>query len=503
MKKGLFAVALVVMMLAVTAIPAFADDPGVGNSDFVVQNVDTTTATVSVDYYDQTGTNDVPGTPITIAGNGSQVFSSGTLPVGDGWIGSVVVNADKQVAAVTNLSWTSNYGSANDKFTGGSYSGTYNPGTDLYLPYATIQPVASIPGKPNRFSIITVQNAGTGDAHIHMNYYNQVGGALTATVDDTIQAGRSKSYNLSQTSNPKVPALGASWQGSVYVKSDDQPIAGVVTSHWGNAVSQQWGSAYEGVSTGSTTIYAPSVFRFDGTSTPSIGTWVRSSNILVMNAGTQAATIKVELYEVGNSTPKMTINDTIAPKAMGEYNTRFGSTTNAAYPASAFATALGNSYNGGSAVITCSNGQPLVASFHTFWWRATENAASTYVGIPDGATDIYVPYAPRKMSGANWTEWSKIALQNLGDSTANVTITFNNLNGTQALQLTDTIAGKSSDAYNTRFGSDGGHVAAAAFGPLGSSFQGSVHIHSSQPLVAVVNVIGIPIFGNTYNAYVP
>jgi len=502
MKKAFAVLMVVVLALGATTLPALADDPGTGNSDFVIQNVASTATEVRVDYYDQTGASDVSGTPITLNGNGSQVFAASTLPVGDGWIGSVVVSADQQVSAVTNLTWQSSYGTADDKITGGSYAGTYEPGTELYFPYATVKPAGSIPGKLNRFSIITVQNAGTGDAHINVYYYSQTDGSQTGPIADTIAAGRSKSYNMSLSSDPKVPNLGGNWQGSVKVVSSDEPIAGVVTTHWAGKTFQQWASAYQGASGGATTLYSPSVFRVDRSSDPAVGSWVRSSNVMVQNLGGSTANVTVEFFETGSTSAAMTINDTIAPNTMGEYNTRFGSPTNASYPASAFETALGSLFNG-SVKITCTNGQNLASVVHTFWNRPSENAASTYQSVAGpGATEVYVPYAPRKMSGSAWVQWSKIAIQNLGASTANITLTYYKPDGTNAMTpIMDSITGNSGDAYNTRFGSDGGAIPGSTFAGLGNNFIGGVKITSSQPLAAVVNVIAKPNWSSTYNAY--
>lgn len=501
MKKAILALLAAVLMLGTLALPVFADDPGTGNSEFIIQNTESATATVTVDYYDQAGTTDVPGSPITINAYGSRVFTAATLPVGDGWIGSVVVSADKRVSAVTKLFWQSSVGSIDERITGGTYSGTYAPGTELYFPYATVQPQGNIPGKLIRFSIVTVQNAGTADAHIQMYYYNQTNGSVTGPIADTIQAGRSKSYNLSLQADPKVPDLGNAWQGSVYVSSD-QPIAGVVTSHWSQDTFSQWASAYEGASSGATTLYGPSVFRIDLTSDPTVGMWVRHSNIMVQNLGTSPANVTLRFYATGSTTPSMTINDTIQPKTMGEYNTRFGSPSNpGAYPASAFE-ALGSSFNG-TVVIQCTNGQPLASVVHTFWDLPYESSASTYQPVPSGATEIFVPYAPRKMSGSDWVEWAKIAIQNLSGSSANITLTFYNLDGSVALTVTDTMAGNSGDAYNTRTGSDSGSKPASAFAPLGGNFTGGMKITSTQPIVAVVNLINNPRWSGTYNAYVP
>jgi hypothetical protein len=502
MKKGFFALVVVALMLCATVVPVLADNPGTGNSDFVIQNIDASEALVSVDYYDQTGANDAAETPITIAGHGSMVFKANTLPVGDGWIGSAVVASDKQIAAVTNITWDTGFGNADDSRTGESYSGTYTPGQDLYFPYATVKPVGSMAGKLMRFSQITIQNAGGADAHVQIYYYKSTDGSQTGPIADTIAMGRSKTYNLS-TPGGKVPNLGGDWQGAVYVHSDDQPIAGVVDTHWSQFSYQQWASIYEGAAAGGTTLYAPSVFRVDRTSDPAVGTWVRSTNLMVQNTGSSDANVKIQFFESGSATPKWEINDTIGPKRMGEYHTRFGSPTNpGSYPAGAFGTNLGNAFFG-SAVITCSNGQPLAAVVHTFWHQAVDNAASSFTAIPAGATDLYIPYAPRVVTGGVWNESSKIAIQNLSADAASITMTYYKLDGTQALALTDTIPGNSGDAYSTRFGSDTHSKPASDFNALGANYTGGVHIHSTKPIVAVVNLAERPLWSATYNAYVP
>jgi len=499
MKRNLLALTLAMMLVAVTVMPVLADTPGIGNSDLIIQNTDDSEATVTVDYYDSSGANDqLGGAPVAIPWRGSHIYEAGTLPVGDGWSGSAVISTDRRVATVTRLAWQSTFGSADDKATGGSIAGTSGPGTDLYFPYATVKPVGGIPGKLNRFSIVMVQNAGLEDTDIDLYFYNQTDGSLTMLIeDDLILMGRTKSYNLSD-----LLSLEGNWQGSVYVHSDDQPIAGVVTTHWAVQVWSQWASAYGGASSGSTALYGPSISRVDKRDDPSVGSWVRSSNILVQNVGNSTANVTLQLFATGSSTAAMTITTTIAPKAMGEFNTRFGSPTDPSYPASAFETALGKDFKG-SVKITCTNGRPLAGVVHSFWHLSNENAASTYQTEPAGATDIYVPYAPRKKSGGNWVEWSKTAVQNLSGSTANITLTFRNQDGSLALRIYDSITGNSGNGYNTRHGIDSIPGSAYLFAPLGDNFAGTLRIESTQPIVAVVNLSSKPNLSSTYNTFIP
>jgi hypothetical protein len=95
-------------------------------------------------------------------------------------------------------------------------------------------------------------------------------------------------------------------------------------------------------------------------------------------------------------------------------------------------------------------------------------------------------------------------VQNPNAAAANLTLNFYNTDGSAAMApLAATIAANSGDAYNTRFGSDSGAVPASAFTGLGTTFVGNLYVHSSQPVIAVCNLIWKPAESDTYSAYVP
>ena len=331
------------------------------------------------------------------------------------------------------------------------------------------------------------------DATVLMRYYNQDTGSLTDYRQDTINAGRSKSYNLSNTGNPAIPNLGASWQGSLHVEST-QLLSGVAVTHWFDDSTHQWAGAYQGASSGNTILYGPSVSRVND------GAWVRSSNILVQNLESTTATVVAQFYATGSSIPAMTITADIAAKVMGEFHTRFGSPTHPVYTAAAFEAALGNDFKG-TVVVTSIYGHKVAGVVHSFWHSAGENAASTYQLESNAGEGVYMPYTPRKNDGA-WKEWSKIVVQNVSGSAASITMRFRDANG-NGPSFIDTIAANSVDGYSTRFGSDSGSMPAAWFSALGNDFEGGLYITSSQPIAVAVNLTGRePIVASTYNARV-
>lgn len=480
MNRLLSVLVMVGLLVGLAVIPVAASgppNPGTGSSDFYVMNVDgTSSATVNVNYYGQDGVSDATDT-ISLNPYGSREFASGTLPVGDGWVGSVVLSSDRELAALTNIIWSG--GQYGDGTTAGAYAGVSAPGMSLYFPY--VSRVLNV-----RFSTVTIQNAGTGNAAVQVSYYDSNGALIAGPYADTIGEGRSKTYDLS-TPGGNVPNLPSPFNGAV-VATADKPIAGTVTTHW-----KKYSSAYEGFASGSNTQYLPSVYRKNRID---IGMgWIRHSNILVQNLSGSAADVDIDFYPTGSTSSALHLDDTIPANSSHEYNTRFG--TPGLFDPSVFETGLGNDFDG-SVVVQAD--QEIVAISHTFWTRL--ETASTYKGMPGGAGEVFMAWQPRKKVGGAWLQWAKLVIQNLSGSTANITLTYYNPDGSVQATFTDSIAGNSADGYNTRYGSDGGGITAAQFAALGDSFNGAVRVQSTQPVAPVMNVIQND-WATTYNGYVP
>jgi hypothetical protein len=479
MKRTWTTVGAVVLLVALAVIPAAASgppNPGTGSSDFYVMNVDgANSAMVNVNYYGQDGVSDTTDS-VSLNAYGSRAFESGTLPVGDGWVGSVVLSSDRQVAAVSNIVWTG--GQYGDGMSAGAYAGADAPGMSLYLPY--VSRVIDV-----RFSTMTIQNAGTGTATVTMNYFNSDGTSVGAPIVDTIGEGRSKTYDMSSPGG-KTPSLPSPFNGAV-VATANKPIAGTVTTHW-----KYYASAYDGFAAGSTSGYLPSVYRKNRADV-GLG-WIRHSNILVQNLSGSTADVDIDFYPTGSTSSALHLDDSIPGNSAHEYNTRFG--TPGLFEASVFE-ALGGDFDG-SVVVQSS--QNVVAVDHTFWTNLNE--ASTYKGMPSGATQVFMAWQPRVKVGG-WLTWSKLVIQNLSASTANISLTYYDANGTVKATFGDNIPGYSADGYNTRYGSDGGGISAAQFSVLGDSFTGSVRVQSNVPVAPVMNVIEQTNWASTYNGFVP
>jgi len=284
MKRTWITIGSVVLLVALAVIPAAASgppNPGTGSSDFYVMNVDgSNSAMVNVNYYGQDGVSDTTDS-VSLNPYGSRAFESGTLPVGDGWVGSVVLSSDRQVAAMSNIVWTG--GQYGDGTFAGAYAGTDAPGTSLYLPY--VSRVVDV-----RFSTVTIQNAGTGTATVTMNYFSSAGVLTAGPIVDTIGEGRSKTYDMSSPGG-STPNLPSPFNGAL-VATADKPIAGTVTTHWKN-----FASAYDGFAAGSTSGYLPSVYRKNRVDV-GLG-WIRHSNILVQNLSGSTADVDIDFYPTG------------------------------------------------------------------------------------------------------------------------------------------------------------------------------------------------------------
>jgi hypothetical protein len=70
------------------------------NTGFQVQNLGTGTATITITYYNQDGTIAATQSDSIPAGGSKTYF--GSIPVSDGFNGSVVISSDQPVAAIAN-----------------------------------------------------------------------------------------------------------------------------------------------------------------------------------------------------------------------------------------------------------------------------------------------------------------------------------------------------------------------------------------------------------------
>lgn len=288
--KRVFLIAAVVLALGLLGVGISLAQSITYSSSYQLQNLDSGTATVSLQYYDQTTGNLTASGMITIAGNGSKTifpFTSG--PYGDGisgpssFNGSLVASSDKQIAAILNTQTSSSpfYGASTNGFTAGS--------TQVALPLI----VCNNAGFNTWFN---VQNAGTSDAHITITYIPGANGVSGVTETATIKAGAAKTFNQTAGSTTKncndLKDGSGKFVGSASITSSDQPVvASVMFLGTGSIKSLQ---GYDGFSGGPTSVNLPLIMANNSSYYTSIN---------LQNGGTTTTTVTISFKPntIGNT----------------------------------------------------------------------------------------------------------------------------------------------------------------------------------------------------------
>lgn len=492
-KTRLFSIVALVLLLALTAVPAFAADPnpGSGNTDVVVTNTNQDTAASPADvtavYYNPNGGIEYQR-PRQINSRGSFTFQASDTPLGDNWIGSMVLQSDYELAAVAEITWSN--GSAADGTTAGAYTGYAFGATTMYLPYIVRNPEA-------QFTRVSVQNTDPDAVTIKMEYINR-DGATDFTITDTIDGLGSKTYDM-HLPGGKVPNLmntpyaasNGNWTGGLKVSSlNGKEIAAVATNHW-----RQYAIAFNGSASGATKQYVPSLARrYDP-----VQDWREFSIINAQCLETSGTcNVKIEYFEASTGQKKLELNRSIAAGAALGANTRNGGdwTFNDFLP-------LGDTF-AGSAIVSTTNNTKIAVVAQSIRPATNLAGATSGANASDAGTETFLPAVYQKnrdnVSCPNdpdndWTQFSLVRIQNPTNSNANdVDIYYFNQNGTQALvQPNNSVAAGKSLNKNTR-------VQCAEIG-LGGNWTGSVYIKSDVPVVAVAETLWGGLKMASYNGY--
>lgn len=223
---------------AQSSIPAFT-------AGFQVQNLGTTLATVSIEFYEEGATNPLTPITVTIEGSGQKTYATlSTLGVTSGFNGSAVLSSDQKIAAIVNLI-SPNLASLS---LGSAYVGVSGGSLEVSLPLLF----------KNFFgfnSYFHVQNVGAAPASVTVQYNGTIGTSTTpVTFTDgpyTIQPGAAKKFDQSEIADA---SLADGFNGSATITSVGSEIAAVV-----NQVDASTSMTYNGFSSGSTAPVFPLV----------------------------------------------------------------------------------------------------------------------------------------------------------------------------------------------------------------------------------------------------
>jgi hypothetical protein len=325
-----------------------------------------------------------------------------------------------------------------------------------------------------------VQNLGSGTATVTVTYYNQADGSVAATQTESIAQGGSFTYFGSTMK------VAAGFKGSVVI-SADQPIA-AISNVIGTltAVGGSTQGSYNGFSAGATSINLPIIQRANA----GIDTFVA-----VQNAGEVDANVSIA-YTPGSFGGQVIGNPGQTQTATIKKGQSFIFDQNPL-------TGLGSRFVG-SATVTSTNGQPIVATVSQVG-QGGSKALSIYDGFTAAAAapTVLLPLI-QSFNGPGQT-FVGIQVQNAGTQTTKITLTFtpNTQTGCgtpPAVTSGDIVAG---GAFTFLSGT-------AAFGGTNTNcrYVGSATVTNSaaQNLVAVVNqldAVGTNKAGSSYEGFNP
>lgn len=159
-KKILAVLFVLAFTFGIVAKPAQAAVPVNYESSIQVRNLTSTAGTITLTFYDLSGT--IVGTPLTdtIAANETKSYYRSTMPVDSGFNGSVVISSDVQIAAMSNLVGLN---AAATPISYAAYSGFSGGSTSAYLP-------TLFKDNYGYNTFFYVQNTGAANTAVTVNY---------------------------------------------------------------------------------------------------------------------------------------------------------------------------------------------------------------------------------------------------------------------------------------------------------------------------------------------
>jgi hypothetical protein len=307
-----------------------------------------------------------------------------------------------------------------------AYDGFTSGSTTMFLPML----FKNIWGYDSAFYVQNIDPINT--ANITMYFYDTTG-TLSCTQTDSIPLLSSHGYWL-----PSITCLGTSWVGSVKVTSDRNIVA-VGRPHIGSEIT-----TYNGFADGSLTMYLPMLFK---------NIWGYDSALYIQNVDpATTANITMMFYDTSGNLSCMQTGSIPRLSSIGYW-----------LPS---VSCLPSSW-AGSVEVTSDRDIVAVGRPHL------GTAVTTYDGFTGGSTNFDVPSLFKNT--LTISDGSALYVQNINSvGTASITLNFYDTNGALSCTQTDSIPSLSSHGYWL-----------PSLSCLPNSWQGSVRVVSSLPVVAV------------------
>ena len=506
---------------------------GTGTTTYSVMNVGSAAATVVATYYNPNGTTSLSSSHnLTVNGRlDITVGQDGPLP--PNWSGSVVLSSDQDIVAVARTKYTGrpDANETDPNQTSGTESSAYeafNSGsTTLYFPVIvrvrrTLQP--TVGQLTTRF---TVQNTSASPATVYVNFRNFNGTTYSPQII-TLNGYGSRTWDTAVDSDltPPIPAsdLDTDVVALSLVVTGTQPLVGVAEQSWNfdgfvgvTPVKQNWAADYTAIppTQAATTLYGPLVARIGtlgGSNWPcTLNNYISHfffTQFAVQNTTATTATVTATFIRsnISNSSGQPTGSYTVQVPPFGTWNvnTFAGGNLGIDQTASPFWNIFADGYNAGTGAATHCNwsgsvvftsDQPIVGIGFVQQPQSYQNYASAFNFFSaSGATSTaLLPRVNRVCSNPScnvdftqlqlFPDFSSLTVQNVGNISTTLTITFYNPNGTvNQTFIVDgsnnpiTLAPGQQYSFNTR---NGANASIAQTQLLGNNFEGTVRVTAS------------------------
>jgi len=365
---------LFIVLAIVIASLGYAQSASAGaftyTSAYQVQNLEATTASIQIDFYNQDGTTATGTVSDTISANGSKTYFVVTQLTGS-FNGSIVISSTTRVASIANVH-------GDNYFANASYVG-FTAGSN------TVQIPLLMKGNSGFNTWYNLQNTSSSDATVNVTYTDG-----TSVGPYTIKPGASRTFD--QATETHTMAIFAA------TVTSNQPIAATVIEE--NILTM---FAYNGFPAGSPNPRMP-----------------------LVNANNSGYTTGISLYNLGGTSTDVTISYDAALAGTDCTETHnVPANSFALFALDAFASgasstcAAGATFIGAGEVTSNSAGHDLVAVVNQ---HILGKNGEAYGGFdPSIATSTVVfPLIMDRNSG--W--WTGFSVTNVGASAANVTCTF-------------------------------------------------------------------------------
>ncbi len=455
MKKTL-RILIVVFALSIFLITQNALAQGTSTQNWTsaifYQNTSSESGTLNIDFYD--GSTKVSGSPIDMVGNASGKILVGSIGGLDpSFAGSAVLSSDVPIAAVY-LEWAE--GTAENENARSIYTGfqSSQASTTFYIP--TVLKKAFL----GDFStLVGIQNIDSSEStNVTLEFYSAGSTTPTYSYTQAIEPLASHIFSTNDISDTDLPQ---DFSGSLKITSDTTPV--VATARETQDVGV-YAYAFEGVSTGGSSVYIPtSLCNW------SSGGRVFTSFFAIQAIGGDANGITITHYDRDSSA---TYVDSLGDLTDGSKASR-----NPCVHASAPDGFIG------STVVTTTSGNVVAIIKVNSQNAETSNTRTAYIGIPSNSISTYalpfVTFSSVETEGFR----SFIAIQNIsGGNAENIVATYYNADGslaaTHVLASTGTPLGDK-DKINTN------PVSSGAVDTSGN-FDGSIIISSDVAIAVTV-----------------